>query len=394
MKPKIAFFINSLTLGGAEKGLRLLIETMKDKYEIHLVLKIRHDDISALVPASSDIKFFYLTESESKSILNFLFIPIYALRYKRYLEKNNIPVSYSLLTRPNLTAAFTRLLGWRGQIILSERTTPVGFYKNAGLSGKIILKLIKKLYGYADLIIPNSAGVRIALEETLEIKTHYQVILNAIHIEQTKNKSKAPLSMPLPEGADSARFTFICVSNLFPYKNQELLIHALQKLAHLDCQLWLVGVGPDEEKLKQIILENGQEKRVFLLGYRTDALQLMAKADCFVTATRVEGLPNAQIEALTLGLPVISTDCRVGPRELLATQSDPRKQLKVGIEQGDYGILTAVDDLEAMTSAMEQIYTDRNLRNRFKVAGPRSVERFAYDKIMAQTTASFEQFYK
>ena len=114
MKPKIAFFINRLIIGGAEKGLRMLIERMKDHYDIHLVLKIKHSHLSELVPSLNEITVFYLTQSESRSVGNFFLMPFHALQYKRYLEKNEIPVSYSLLTRPNLTAAFTRLWGWRG----------------------------------------------------------------------------------------------------------------------------------------------------------------------------------------------------------------------------------------------------------------------------------------
>ena len=389
MKPKIAFFITRLIIGGAEKDLRLLIETMKERYDIHLILKIRHGDM----PVLDGVNLFYLTETESKNPLNFLFIPFYAFRYKRYLEKNNIPVSYSQLTRPNLIAAFTRILGWRGRIIIGEKSSPVGHYQAYGLSGKIILKLIEKLYGYADLIVPNSEGTRIALEETLRIQTRYDVIYNAIQIEKTKLQSQRPPPIPIPEAADSSRFTFICVSNLLVHKNQQLLIRAMQNLAHLDCQLWLVGVGEEEENLRKLIVECGQESRVFLLGYRSDALQLMAKSDCFVTATRAEGLPNAQIEALTLGLPVISTDCLSGPRELLATKTDPHEQLKTGLEQGDCGILVALDDLNALTTAMETLFTDPNWRTRLIAAGLESIHRFDYTTIMDKTAACFGQFY-
>jgi N-acetylgalactosamine-N,N'-diacetylbacillosaminyl-diphospho-undecaprenol 4-alpha-N-acetylgalactosaminyltransferase len=389
MKPKIAFFITRLIIGGAEKDLRLLIEAMKDRYEIHLILTIRHGDM----PPLHGVKVFYLTEKESKSAFNFLMIPLYAVRYKRYLEENNVPVSYSQLTRPNLIAASTRILGWRGRIILGEKSSPVGHYQAYGFSGKIILKLIKKLYRYADLIIPNSEGTRIALAETLDIRTNYEVVFNAIHLEKTKTQSQVPLSIPLPEGIELGKFTFICVSNLLVHKNQQLLIQAMQKLEGLDCQLWLVGVGEEEEKLRQLIKTCGQENRVFLLGYRNDALQLMAKSDCFVTATRAEGLPNAQIEALTLGLPIISTDCLSGPRELLAPNSDPHQQLKTGIEHGDYGILVALDDLNAMTDAMKQMYTDAELRKILKETSPQSVERFAYIAIMEKTVACFDKFY-
>jgi N-acetylgalactosamine-N,N'-diacetylbacillosaminyl-diphospho-undecaprenol 4-alpha-N-acetylgalactosaminyltransferase len=389
MKPKIAFFINGMVIGGAEKDLRLLIETMKDQYDIHLILKIKHEDM----PIFDDVPIYYLTERETKSGLNFLLIPLFAWRYKRYLEKHSIPVSYSQLTRPNLTAAFTRILGWKGRLILGEKSSPVGHYQAYGLSGKIILRFIKSLYKYADLIIPNSEGTRITLEETLHIPTRYEVIYNAIDIEKTKKQGLLPLSMPLPKGAEKNRFTYICVSNLWEHKNQQLLIRAMQQVPHLDCQLWLVGVGSEEEKLRRLVIECGQQSRVFILGYRHDALQLMAKADCFITATRAEGLPNAQIEALTLGLPVISSDCLAGPRELLATKTDPHRRITTGIEEGDCGILVATDDIKAMTMAMERMYSDSHLRDAFKAAGPLSVERFAYSAIMEKTTKSFDQFY-
>jgi N-acetylgalactosamine-N,N'-diacetylbacillosaminyl-diphospho-undecaprenol 4-alpha-N-acetylgalactosaminyltransferase len=389
IKPKIAFFITRLIIGGAEKDLRLLIEAMKDRYEIHLILTILHDDM----PPLEGVKVFYLTKSESKSAFNFLMIPYYGFRYKQYLEKNNLPVSYSQLTRPNLITSFTRILGWHGRIILGEKSSPVGHYQAYGFSGKIILQLIKRLYGNSDLIIPNSEGTRIALAETLKIRTNYAVIFNAIHLEKTKSQSQAPLSMSLPEGVNSDRFTYICVSNLLVHKNQQLLVRAMQQLSHLDCQLWLVGVGEEEENLRQLIKKCGQEQRVFLLGYRNDALQLMAKSDCFVTATRAEGLPNAQIEALTLGLPIISTDCLSGPRELLAPNSDPHKQLKTGIEEGDYGILVALDDIDALTDAMKQMYRQPELRKKLKETSPQSVERFAYDAIMEKTVDCFDKFY-
>jgi N-acetylgalactosamine-N,N'-diacetylbacillosaminyl-diphospho-undecaprenol 4-alpha-N-acetylgalactosaminyltransferase len=389
MKPKIAFFINGLVIGGAEKDLRLLIETMKNHYDIHLILKIKDDAIAHI----ENTKVFYLTENESKSSLNFLMIPVYAWRYKRYLEKNNIPVSYSQLTRPNLTAAFTRVLGWKGVLILGEKSSPVGHYQAYGLQGKIILSFIKRLYKYADLIIPNSEGTRIALEETLHLKTRYEVIYNAINIDKTKEQGRGPLSIKLPKGADTERFTFICVSNLWAHKNQQLLIRAMQKVPHLDCQLWLVGVGTEEEKLRELVVECGQQNRVFILGYRSDALQLMSKADSFITATRAEGLPNAQIEAMTLGLPVISSDCLAGPRELLARHTDPHRRITTGIEIGECGILVAVNSLEALTLAMERMYSDDNLRATFKKAGPLSIDRFAYPTIMEKTVKSFEQFY-
>jgi N-acetylgalactosamine-N,N'-diacetylbacillosaminyl-diphospho-undecaprenol 4-alpha-N-acetylgalactosaminyltransferase len=361
MKPKIALFITRLHTGGAEKVVRILLEELKNTFEIHLILTIRHDDM----PSMEGIKLFYLTENEAPSWRNFVKIPSLARRYKQYLTENGIAVSLSFLFRPNLIAAFTKILGWRGKVILSERSSPVSHYGTMGFSGKIILQLIKLLYPKADLILPNSFGTQAGLEQTMGIRAQYAVIYNPIDLRQTEFLKNTPLSINL----DFSRFSFICVSNLLPYKNQKMLIRAMEKLRYLDCQLFLVGGGEDTVFLTDLIKKMQLQDRVFLLGYQKNSIGLMAKAHCFVTATNAEGFPNAQIEALSLGLPVISTDCMSGPRELLAPTTDPNILLKTGVEYAEFGVLTPIEDLDALVLAMEKMFNDADLRQHYSELG-------------------------
>ena len=253
MKPKLALFITRLHTGGAEKVVRILLEELKNTFEIHLILTIRHDDM----PSMEGVKLFYLTENEAPSWRNFVKIPALSKQYKRYLVENGIDISLSFLFRPNLIAAFTKIWGWRGKVILSERSSPVSHYGTMGFSGKIILQLIKLLYPKADLILPNSYGTQVGLEEIMGIRAKYAVIYNPIDLDKTTTLKNTPLSISV----DFSRFSFICVSNLLPYKNQKMLIQAMTQLTDLDCQLLLVGGGEDEGFLKELIEKNQLQDR-------------------------------------------------------------------------------------------------------------------------------------
>ena len=380
MKAKIALFITQLDYGGAEKVVRILLEELKEKYDIHLILTVRLDKV---MPPEG-IKTLYLNEFEKTGWRNFAKIPFQSMRLKKYLEEHNIPLVFSFLLRPNLIAAFMRYLGWRGVIVLSERTSPISFYSLQGRSGAVVLFLMKKIFPKADLIVPNSYGATYELRDSLKIKTDYQVIYNPLDIPQTNQRGLADLDDNYKNVINFARFTFICVGQLHPYKNHQLLIKAFAQLSHLDCQLLIVGGGVEAENLKQQVRELKLEERVLFVGYDANPARFMARSSCFVTATNVEGLPNVHLEALCLGLPVISTDCISGPRELLAPKSNVKFSLKTGIEVAEYGILSPTNDASALATAMIRIYEDEILRQRYQKIGPVRAADFAKPEKIAQ----------
>jgi N-acetylgalactosamine-N,N'-diacetylbacillosaminyl-diphospho-undecaprenol 4-alpha-N-acetylgalactosaminyltransferase len=369
-KPKIALFITQLDFGGAEKVVRILLEELQYRYEIHLILTVRLKNITP----PEGIKTLYLNEFEKTSWRNFAKIPFQSRRLKTYLKDNDIPLIFSFLLRPNLIAAFTRYLGWRGIIILSERTSPIAFYSLQGRSGQFVLFLIKKIFPNADLIVPNSYGATHELRDILKINTAYQVIYNPLDIPETEEKGRALLNNDIEKKVDFDCFTFLCVGQLHPYKNHQLLLTAFAQLSDLDCQLLVVGNGVEEGRLKALAKALNIEKRVSFVGYDANPARFMTRADCFVTATNVEGLPNVHLEALCLGLPIISTDCVSGPRELLAPKSNINFQLKNAIEIAEFGILSPVNDAPVLASAMKLIY---DLRNHYRKVGPTRASDFA-----------------
>ena len=111
-----------------------------------------------------------------------------------------------------------------------------------------------------------------------------------------------------------------------------------------DIVVYILGHGKQKDVLQKMIVELDLESKVFLLGGQTNPYKFMKRADLYVMSSISEGFPNALVEAMSVGTPVLSSDCKSGPREIL-TNEDLYKRT-IGIEYGEYGVL-----VEAMTDS-------------------------------------------
>ena len=132
-------------------------------------------------------------------------------------------------------------------------------------------------------------------------------------------------------------FVMIYPAELNKNKNQTMLIMAMEKLTAANPHIHLLLPGQDSMNgfHSKLIKEKGLQNNIHLLGYRADIPQLLMASDLSVSASYREGLPVHIMEAMTAGLPIISTKCR-GATEL--------------IEEGENGYLVDFDDVEAMTA--------------------------------------------
>jgi glycosyltransferase involved in cell wall biosynthesis len=157
------------------------------------------------------------------------------------------------------------------------------------------------------------------------------------------------------------------LGNVVRRKGQATLVEALPlvRAGAGSVRLVLVGRRDDEEyarEIEQRAEELGVADDVYLAGYQDDALPFVAHSDTFAFASTTEGAPMVLVEAMALGVPVVSTDCPVGPSEIL--------------EQGGSGILVPMNDPVAMATALTQVLTDAELRERLVAAGVRRAEDF------------------
>lgn len=131
----------------------------------------------------------------------------------------------------------------------------------------------------------------------------------------------------------------LTVGSLKDAKNHPLLIRAFSKLSRPDARLMIVGQGVNESGLRSLARDLGLGDRVIFAGFHADPSPFYATADLFALSSDHEGLPTVLIEALSFGVPVVSTDCPSGPAEIL--------------ENGRWGRLVPVGDAEALAHAMD-----------------------------------------
>lgn len=368
MKRKLSILIYSLASGGAERVVSLLLGKLNVKYNITLFLM--KDTIFYDIP--KEIKIIYLENSNQKEsgIKKLLKIPLLALKYKKL---NKSEVSLSFMNRPNYINILAKIFGMKSKVIISERAMP-SLQHSSGVQGKINKILIKNLYHHADVVTANSLGNSRDLEQNFGCR-NVVTINNPFDILKIEELSQEPVKYR------DDKFTFITIGRLDSGKNHNLMIEAIKSL---DAKLFIIGEGELRDNLKLKIENLELTNKVILLGKQSNPYKYLNKADCFVFSSNYEGFPNVLLEALGCSLPVISTDCQSGPREILAPNSDISFQVKDKIEIAEYGIMTPTKSPKKLIKAMKLIIDDENLRRNYEKKAKKRASDFSIEKIIKQ----------
>ncbi|CAN5190190.1 N-acetylgalactosamine-N,N'-diacetylbacillosaminyl-diphospho-undecaprenol 4-alpha-N-acetylgalactosaminyltransferase [soil metagenome] len=373
-KKKISILIISLYSGGAERVVSILLNYFKDKFDIHLVLL--QPIIEYEIPVGQQITILDKRPPGSP-LQNILRIPLLAFRYHRFLKKNNINTSLSFLNRPNFIAGFLKILGWKGKVILSERTLTSEYYTVKTVGDRIGRFLVKNLYSKANLIVCNSKNIEADLRNTFNVQTNFRIIYNPIALDKIEVNTKhiAPLVNNNP-------FTFITIGRLSSIKNHLMLIKAIAILKDTNCRVQIIGKGELKEYLEKYIASIGMQERIALIDHTTNPFNYLTMADCFVLTSNFEGFPNVVLEALACNLPVISTDCKGGIRELLTPSISLDTPTTTGIMYGEYGLLVPVGNEQILAQAMTKIYSDSALRQIYRLKNYNRAKNFDVSTIM------------
>jgi N-acetylgalactosamine-N,N'-diacetylbacillosaminyl-diphospho-undecaprenol 4-alpha-N-acetylgalactosaminyltransferase len=360
---KLTIFIYSLASGGAERQVSILINELKGKYKIKLVLM--RNVIFYDIPENVEVVLLEDSNPYENGIKKLIKLPFLAYKFAKI--KDEIVISF--MNRPNYINVMSNFLK-KSKTIISERIAPSQEYKTNSLKDKISRFLIKFLYNRADLIVPNSKWTAYELSSLFKVPNNKIKVIynNVLEVECKKNISD--------------NFIFIHIGRFDYQKNHKLLINSFKE-ANLEAELWLIGDGPLREELENLVKELKSEEKVRFLGRQKDVFKFLSQADCFVFSSNYEGFPNVLLEALSCELPVISTDCRSGPREILAPDTDIITQTQ-DIEIAEYGILTPVGDEEKLAKAMKLMYEDEKLRYNFKQKAKERIKEFEVSKIIKE----------
>lgn len=320
---KIMFYTSSLGKGGAERVISVLANELIKNHEITIVVNTLKN-----IAYKTDEK-IKLIELDRKHIKSNIIRNINRISVTEQIIKQEKPdIIISFLPIPSY-----RILSLKSKIkdipiIISDRNDPKQEYKSF-----IDKFLMKKLYKRADGFVFQTVQQKEYFSEFIRKKS--TVIFNPIkdeflEIEERKKENN-----------------IINVGRLVEQKNQEMLINVFSKISdkYKEYSLKIFGDGPLKERLQRQINDLGLEDRVELCGISNNIKMELEKAKLFILCSDYEGMPNALIEAMAVGLPVISTDCPCGgPREL--------------IEENKNGILVDIKDEDMLQEALEKVLSD------------------------------------
>lgn len=328
---KIAFYIGSLSRGGAERVIVNLAEYFyKQGYEVYVVTKMKEKkeyplsnnitriiaDITEDEITSNRVKNLYLRINKLRNIWKEI-TPDYIVSF---IGKNNF-----------MAIASSRGLGI--PVTVSVRSAPEREY-----SGKVNRLLVSVLFRMTEGIVLQTKQAKDYFPSAIQKKA--MVLPNPINYNFLK---------PFYEG--ERRKDIVWVGRIDENKNPYMLLNAFEHLYKQfpDWNVHFYGDGDSFQTLRKKCQEYGLTERVFLEGRVEQVEEKIAHASIYVLTSYVEGMPNALMEAMALGLAVISTDCPCGgPADL--------------IEHGKNGLLVPVGNEEALEKALYQLMSDEIYR--------------------------------
>lgn len=321
-KMKIMFYINSLSHGGAERVMCNLANFFASKgHDCTLVTSFKQE---WEYECDKKVKRINLFETYLKGVLKRNYRLTKALRKTLKTDKPDVLISF--MAEPNFRALFATI-GLKTKTVISIRNDPNKEYPNF-----IFRFLAKHLYKRADGVVFQTEDAKRWFPKSIQKKS--TIIFN-------------PVNQVFFETAfDGDRKNIVTTGRLVPQKNHELLIKAFSLIAsQIEENLYIYGEGELRTKLEGLVKKLNLEDRVFLPGAVKDVANTIKSAKLFVLSSDYEGMPNALMEALTLGIPCISTDCPCGGSKML-------------IENGVNGILVSTNCEQELADKMLYILSN------------------------------------
>lgn len=347
---KICFFTAALTKGGAERVIANLSNYLVNQEEIEKVdiITVFNSDVAYELDKKINLYTIDKKYKEHKYLVNSgTRIKRFIFKVKKYFQnigrklilkemtkKFDYDVVISFLPEPSfLILSLKNLI--KCPIIISDRNDPNIEYKGIRKN-----YLMRKLYPLADAFIFQTEDARDYFKDIIHKDS--EIIANPVNDNFITESYKGEREKNI-----------VTVGRLEEQKNHLLLIKAFEKIKDKfeNYKLIIYGEGSLRNELQDYISKNNLENNIILAGQIDNVKETIYKASLFVLSSDYEGMPNALIEAMCLGLPSISTDCPCGGPKYL-------------IKNNENGILIPTKDEDAMSKAIETVLSNKELSDK------------------------------
>lgn len=201
----------------------------------------------------------------------------------------------------------------RAKLILFERNHIDEMIYNKNLKKKLIFFLMRIFYSYADVVLTNSFESSKDLSKFIKKKVF--TVYNKIYFKKIRQLSKVKISDK--DIRLDKRKILISIGRLEPQKDFFTLIKAFNnKKIIIKYKLLIIGSGSQNGSIKNYIRKNSLEKDIILKGYKKNPYNYLAKSYFYIMPSLYEGLPNSLIDSINLNKPVLSSNCKSGPKEI------------------------------------------------------------------------------
>lgn len=362
MRKKIVFFIPSLTGGGAQKVLFNILNNIdKGKYKVYLIIVNRRGDVYSNY-ISKEIQLINLNKKSTKYSICALIMKV------REIEPD---ILMGFLIHGNIIVSLiSKFLKKKTKIVLSMHSV-----LTQKINSKVIIKIVDFFYKKADAIVTVSYGVKKDMVKVLNIEQEkFRVIYNPIVDSRLKELSK--------ENVNHLWFTnnynvIVAIGRLVPLKDYDTVLKTFAAVKEKNKRLIIFGDGKQKDFLLKLSKELKIEKQVEFMGFKENPYKYLSKARVFIQCSTQEGFGNTIVEAMACGVPVISTNCPVGPREI--------------ITDGVNGCLVRIGDYVSIAYNIDKILSNDSIRNKYIQNGLTRSKDFEIEKITKEYEVLFDE---
>lgn len=344
-------------MGGAQRVLSIVMrELVCSGYEVALITN--HTEASDFYSIDSNIDRFS-TElfTPSRNIMQAILSNLKRIRIIRQIVSRESPdVIFSFMTETNIITILATLLTDK-RVIVSERSDPDKDKKSA------VWEALRKItYRNAALVTSNSKAALDYLEKIVK-KDKLVYLPNPV--------DGCSGCGDTAEDSESRKIILV-VARLHQAKGIDVLIEAMSilKSNKNDYQVWVAGDGPEKEKLKNQAKSLDVEENIRWLGEVSELISVYKAASLFVLPSRREGMPNALLEAMSCGLPVIVSNASPGPLEYVVN--------------GESGLIFESDSSSGLAAVIDELLGDDGKRHSMGIHSIEKVKQFLSPNIMPE----------